>query len=271
MGPYNVKVITYPDLTRQIRIYHRIVEYRPRTESREQNPFDGNWTWDIKGDIKEHYEHVSEVSLKRTKKKVYDYAKCNEWDWFVTFTFAAEKVNRYDYEECAKKLSKWLNNLKQVNRNMQYVVVPERHKDGAWHFHGVFAGLEESEVKWTGRNVVKRVKSGNRSRFVKTKEKIYKIGRYRLGWMTATRVRKRERVTSYITKYLTKDMLAGLYGKKRYWASRGLLVPTEEVFTLDATGRFILSTELDEDASYKTVAEACYGDMTQYVKIFELS
>lgn len=104
MEPYNVKVITYPDLTRQIRIYHRIVEHRPRTESREQNPFDGNWTWDIKGDIKEHYEHVSEVSLKRTKKKVYDYAKCNEWDWFVTFTFAAEKVNRYDYEECAKKL-----------------------------------------------------------------------------------------------------------------------------------------------------------------------
>ena len=275
MEPYNVKIITYPDLTKQYRIYHNTIgtddlsiPVRPHKKG-ERNPFDGKVCKEILVDIKDYKNHVDEVSIKRTKKKVYDYAKSNEWEWFVTFTFSPDKVNRYDYDECTKYLSKWFNNLKRSSPALSYLVVPEQHKDGAYHFHGLFSGINERQIVWTGKYVIKRVR-GLRSKFVRTKEKIYKIGSYKLGWMTATRVREMEKVTSYITKYITKDMLNGLHGRKRYWCSRNLVLPLEEVFTLDATDRFILSQELDESARFKKVSQVCYGDMTQSVNIYEV-
>lgn len=275
MEPYNVKIITYPDLTKQYRIYQNTIgsddlsiPVRPRNGG-DRNPFDGKVCKDILVDIKDYKDHVDEVSIKRTKKKVYDYAKSNEWQWFVTFTFSPDKVNRYDYNECTKYLSKWFNNLKRSSPALSYLVVPEQHKDGAYHFHGLFSGINERQIVWTGKYVVKRVR-GLRSKFVRTKEKIYKIGSYKLGWMTATKVREMEKVTSYITKYITKDMLNGLHGRKRYWCSRNLVLPLEEVFTLDATDRFILSQELDDSSRFKKVSQVCYGDMTQSVNIYEV-
>lgn len=275
MEPYNVKIITYPDLTKQYRIYHNTIgtdvlsiPVRPHKKG-ERNPFDGKVCKEILVDIKDYKNHVDEVSIKRTKKKVYDYAKSNEWEWFVTFTFSPDKVNRYDYDECTKYLSKWFNNLKRSSPALSYLVVPEQHKDGAYHFHGLFSGMNEHQIVWTGKYVIKRVR-GLRSKFVRTKEKIYKIGSYKLGWMTATRVREMEKVTSYITKYITKDMLNGLHGRKRYWCSRNLVLPLEEVFILDATDRFILSQELDDSSRFKKVSQVCYGDMTQSVNIYEV-
>lgn len=275
MEPYNVKIITYPDLTKQYRIYHNTIgtddlsiPVRPHKKG-ERNPFDGKVCKEILVDIKDYKNHVDDVSIKRTKKKVYDYAKSNEWEWFVTFTFSPDKVNRYDYDECTKYLSKWFNNLKRSSPALSYLVVPEQHKDGAYHFHGLFSGINERQIVWTGKYVIKRVR-GLRSKFVRTKEKIYKIGSYKLGWMTATRVREMEKVTSYITKYITKDMLNGLHGRKRYWCSRNLVLPLEEVFILDATDRFILSQELDDSSRFKKVSQVCYGDMTQSVNIYEV-
>lgn len=206
MEPYNVKIILFPDLTKQVRIYKKVVEHVPGKRDRIKNPFDNEWTQEVNS-FEEHFDFVQEVSLSRTKRKVYDYAKCNDWEFFVTFTFNKHLVNRYDYIECANKLSKWLNNLRRSSPGLSYLVVPEQHKDGAWHFHGLFAGLNPDEIVWSGRYVIKKVCSkGCRTRFVKTDRKIYKIGRYKLGWMTATEVQDKQRVVTYITKYVTKDI-----------------------------------------------------------------
>lgn len=271
MEPYNVKVITFPDLTMQYRIYHSDVIYRGRRLDRTKNPFDDNWTYDIGGDVQARFDHSAEVSMKRTKAKVYNYAKCNDWDWFVTFTFSPDKVNRYDYDACIKVLSKWLNNLRRSSPLLSYLVVPERHKDGAWHFHGLFSGLNDKMIVWTGKYVVKRLHaSGGRSRYVRTDDKIYRFGSYKLGWMTATSVREKERVTSYICKYITKDLCDSSYGRKRYWCSRNLVLPLEEVYSLDISARFVLASELEESSSYQKVSCVEYGDLTQCVKIFDL-
>lgn len=274
MEPYNVKVITYPDLTRQVRVYSSSIcppDFPPAHRPRDNNPFDGKCVHDVAVDLDGWEYHVSDVSLKRTRKKVYDYAKCNGWDWFVTFTFDGKKVDRYDFDACAAKLSKWFNNLKRSSPAFSYLVVPERHKDGAWHFHGLCSGLNEGEVVDTGRMVIKRFKTASgRARFKNTGVRIYRIGRYRFGWMTATRVLDRERVTSYIVKYVTKDMLDGLFGRKRYWCSRGLLLPVEEVFAIDEASRFVLSSELSESARFRKVSTFSYGDVTQSVGIYEV-
>lgn len=48
-----------------------------------------------------------------------------------------EKVDRYDASAVTRKLNSWLDN--QVRRKgLAYVLVAERHKDGAVHFHGFF-------------------------------------------------------------------------------------------------------------------------------------
>lgn len=268
MEPYNVKIITFPDLSKQVRIYKRLVEHVSGKRDRVRNPFDGQYVTEVNCSFEEHFDSVREVSVNRTKRKIYDYAKCNEWDYFVTFTFNKKLVDRYDFDLCSGKLSKWLNNLRRSSPGLSYLIVPEQHKDGAWHFHGLVAGLDESEIVWSGRYVVKRVCENGRKRFRMTDRKIYKIGRYKLGWMTATAVEDKQRVVTYITKYVTKDMMKGLFGKKRYWASRNLLLPVEETMVLDQVDRFILSNELLSECSYHKVSQR--NDFTtQSVEIFD--
>lgn len=268
MEPYNVKIVLFPDLTKQVRIYKNVVEYVAGKRERVKNPFDDSLVQEV-NNIEEHLESVREVSLNRTKGKIYNYAKCNDWDFFVTFTFSKNKVDRYDYDECTKKLSVWLNNLRKRSPLLSYVIVPEQHKDGAWHFHGLVAGLDKREIEWSGRYVIKKVRqNGCRTKFVRTDRKIFKIGRYKLGWMTATEIQDRQRAVTYITKYVTKDMMKGLYGKKRYWASRNLMLPTEEVMMFDAIDRDILSLELQDICSFYKVSQR--NDCTaQSVEIFD--
>lgn len=269
MEPYNVKIILFPDLSKQVRVYKNVVEYVPGKRNRIKNPFNDDKVLEV-NNFEHHFESVREVSLSRTKGKIYNYAKCNDWDFFVTFTFSKDKVNRYDYDECTKKLSVWLNNLRKKNPGLSYIVVPEQHKDGAFHFHGLVAGLDESEVECTGKYVIRKIRGeGCRTRFVRTDRKIYRIGRYKLGWMTATEVQDKQRVVTYITKYVTKDMMSGLFGKKRYWASRNLLLPTEEVaFVGDSIDRMILTDELEQLCRYHKVSQR-NDYTTQCVEIFE--
>ncbi len=74
---------------------------------------------------------------RRARGAVYDLAMASNLRYFVTLTLNAEKVNRYDIREITRKLNAWLDN--QVRRRgLAYVLVPERHKDGAVHFHGFF-------------------------------------------------------------------------------------------------------------------------------------
>jgi hypothetical protein len=74
---------------------------------------------------------------RRAKAHVSDIARCNDFTQFVTLTLDAEKLDRYDMKEITKKLTTWLQN--RVDRKgLKYLLIPEYHKDGAIHFHGLF-------------------------------------------------------------------------------------------------------------------------------------
>lgn len=157
-------------------------------------------------------EYNLSKSFVRTKKRVYDYVRSNSWEWFLTLTFAPDKVDRYDYAEVSKKLHYWFSNMKKKCPDMKYVVVPERHKDGAFHFHGLFANVD-------GLRFVDSGKKDKQGRV------IFNVGKYRLGFTTATRIEHTGKASSYLMKYITKDLCSVTKGKKRYWVSRNVDEP----------------------------------------------
>ena len=77
-------------------------------------------------------------SRRRARAKVRDLALSNRFAWFVTLTLDPAKVNRYDLSSFQRVLTRWLDNAVR-RRGLQYILVPERHKDGAIHFHGFFS------------------------------------------------------------------------------------------------------------------------------------
>lgn len=74
-------------------------------------------------------------AVRRAKQKLRDLALCNGMRYFVTLTLDPAVIDRYDMREITRRLNAWCSN--QVQRcGLAYVLVPERHRDGAVHFHG---------------------------------------------------------------------------------------------------------------------------------------
>ena len=196
-------------------------------------------------------------SNNRTKQAIYSYARCVAWDWFLTFTIDASKRDRFDYDVCSKSVRKWFNNQQQrYASKLKYLVVPEQHKNGAWHFHGLLADCGNMVFSYSGRKDSK----GN---------KIYNLDNYKLGFTTATRVTDYHRVAKYIGKYITKDMCSITKGKQRYFVSKNLDKPKVSDFFLvkgeDELQEFIL--ELSDSFGVEFVHVSSKGEKDSYTKV----
>ena len=171
-------------------------------------------------------ERDREDNLRRAKQAIYDLAACNEWHYFITLTLDQEQIDRYDPEEVAKRVGKWLANMVQRREGFRYMVVPEHHKDGAIHFHGLITeGLQmvdSGTVKVAGRKKPIKRATAKRAKIPEDQQTpIYNIADYKLGYSSAIPTYgSRDRLSRYMTKYITKD-LQKIFGK-RYWAGGNL-------------------------------------------------
>lgn len=255
---YNVKVIEYPTGI-QVRVFDKAIK-------------EENWNCDEWGEIPEKpikaekedkevdKERSALVSANRSLNMVYKYARANIWEWFFTLTFNPEKVDSFNYEEVTEKLSKWLNNMRRTCPDMKYLVVPEKHESGRYHFHGLFANVDGLKFVDSGHRAPHRANETQtlRAQVEQDPEEgtpdgscemstastsgvhaasagasvIYNVGNYSLGFSTATRVQDTSRASSYLSKYITKDLTEGTFGKKRYWASRNLDLPMEYIMRI---------------------------------------
>ena len=172
-------------------------------------------------------------SINRTKTKISDYVLCNNFSHFATFTFdpSNSKVNgeenRKDFQKMSSLLKKWLN-TEQVNhfrrhgRKFRYLIVPERHKNGAWHFHALLEGYKNStEGFYTRKN--KYITVSELKKTKKDKNRKF-ITRYTLGRSEIAPIKDKTKMSSYIKKYITKELIQDK-NAKRYWASRNLKTP----------------------------------------------
>lgn len=82
-----------------------------------------------------------QCNLSRARSTVLELARCNSWDYFVTFTVDPQKHDRYDFESVSKYLRGYFHRVKTLSSDFRYLLVPEQHNDGAWHFHGLVSGF----------------------------------------------------------------------------------------------------------------------------------
>ena len=91
-------------------------------------------------------ERYNTINLIRRRQNISDLAYANgcvkPWEYFVTLTFDDKFVEcSYSHEKVTNYLTRWLNNQKHQNPSMRYLLVPELHKSGRIHFHGIFSDV----------------------------------------------------------------------------------------------------------------------------------
>ena len=155
---HNAVVYTYPDGSQDIICASAQMIHEPGWE------LSGKWDSDKvksvvkpirEAGVKSEGENMLR-SMRRARAKLRRLALANDFQYFVTLTLDASKIDRYDGQAVVKALSRWADNM--VRRcGLRYILVPELHKDGAFHFHGFLSGdglkVVDSGVKWDNRPV----------------------------------------------------------------------------------------------------------------------
>lgn len=96
----------------------------------------------------QHYETKLDNSFSRARSMVLQYALCNPWDYFFTGTLDERLADRYNLDRYAKRLMQFIRDKrKKYDASFQVLLVPENHKDGAWHIHGLVYGLPASALR----------------------------------------------------------------------------------------------------------------------------
>lgn len=163
------------------------------------------------------YETNIERSLRRTIKTIKDYVHMNDFEWFATFTFASD---RHNDKRIRTRLSNWFRNQRKRNGKFRYIVVLERHKDGALHFHALIGDYGGKLPFAINPHTGNKIPDG-RGDYVRN------FGEYTLGINTAKKIQNTLRASMYLQKYITKENVVEL-GKNRYWASKNLRRPNIE-------------------------------------------
>ena len=154
-------------------------------------------------------------SIRRARARVREIALANSFGHFVTLTLSPDKIDRYDDRAIIRKLSTWADN--QVRRRgLRYVLVPERHQDGAVHFHG-FLAWDGPVDNFVDSGTIKRpgIKKPRRPASEAQREEwlraggvpVFNLPSWSLGFSTAIPVYgDYAAAVAYCCKYIGKDM-----------------------------------------------------------------
>lgn len=165
-------------------------------------------------------------SIRRSKDKVFDIVKMNDWDFFFTGTFGDGcGFDRYDVDLVCKKVNTFMYNLVKRGKVKYYIFVPEFHKDGAVHYHGFIKATDtlcySLAVNPRTRKAIRR---GKNRLFV------FNWNDWSFGFTTLIHCYGSvDNMSKYFCKYITKS--ADFPMKHRYYAGGDLVrvVPTDYV------------------------------------------
>lgn len=231
---YNAKRIRFPDHVEIIKYQKIKKKPRPPTvkniEPKVRDP-----------DEEEIYQYQQAQKIRR---KIRYYCQSNDFDLFWTLTFDDEKVDSRDYPYAKQRLRAWLKYQRETYGKFDYIFVAELHKSGRIHFHGITKGFNPPLAEARNPKTNRLIKKGGLQ--------IYNAPTWKNGFSTVSHIQDRAKTANYISKYITKDLMAIPTGYKqpRYFVSRGLKQPEVDFLNLsdqdlaDFTPAFI-SGEID--------------------------
>lgn len=149
-------------------------------------------------------------SISRTRSRIFELAICNDFQFFCTFTLSSDKRDRFDLKNFSKDFGQFIRNFNRNRKDgskVKYLIIPEKHQDGAWHAHGLIQGLTSDDL-------------------IINEHGYYDWTAYskRFGFISLSPIRDTSACSVYITKYITKDVLKSnreAFGHL-YFASQGL-------------------------------------------------
>lgn len=229
-----------------------------------------------KGGANEKSEISDKAQEERTKKqnyaikrKIRGYALANDFEWFVTLTLDPKKNDSFNYEESKKLLLKWCRHMRDIYGKFDYIIIPEFHKSGAVHFHGLLGDIPA--------NFVEATHPVSRQPISRNERQVYNLADWKHGFTDCEKIIDSEKTASYLTKYITKELMTNkeMFRKKRYFSSKGLKKPkTEYIYSKnnnlkDFTPNFGIvetnntGTNILEKAIYKLEVDSSTGQLIQ--------
>jgi hypothetical protein len=148
-----------------------------------------------------------EDAARRAKQQVRLRCKAIAADRMITLTYRENMTDKArlkrDFDAMRRRLGKL--------QNFQYVAVAERQKRGAWHLHIAVKGRQNYRVLRAIWQSIVGVGQGN----VDVRNPFKQRG-------------LRHKLASYLAKYIAKNCDEHALNEKRYWTSRGIVVPESQ-------------------------------------------
>lgn len=190
-------------------------------------------------------------SANASLDRFYGYALMTEWKYFVTLTTDKIKVQRYDDESVKRLIGIFGKALKRWDKNAVYLIAPERHKDGALHFHG-FINSEKDLLLRLAKD-----RHSGKQLYTKLGEPLFEFDLWRYGIATcaviAPGVENLRQVANYMIAYVTKLDDIGYRGK-RFYRSQSLPFKDKAVVYMDDFAQI----ELLDGAEFYKELDNCY-------------
>lgn len=155
------------------------------------------------------YENKLIQSLSRARRTVLELALCNDWAYFCTFTLDKEKYKRDDLPKFQEDLSQWIRDQRKKYKKLgfdfpiKFLLVPEEHKDGAWHMHGLFSDLTPFIIPFyceymQGKHIPPKLIEGGFFNWPDYQKKF--------GFCSLGKIRNKVATGFYISKYISKQI-----------------------------------------------------------------
>jgi hypothetical protein len=177
--------------------------------------------WKVDLTQEEKRERSIRHSLMRTRQTVRHAVKTLGADHMVTLTY---RENMQDIDTLKRDWQEYVRLLRAAGEDFQYVMVPELQERGAWHAHIAVKGRIDLDLhrrcwyralggtgKETGEDTPGAVN-------VKGPKKRWRQeGSHGLTWNA-------NKLSAYLTKYISKTFGEAAKGAKRYWSSKGIKI-----------------------------------------------
>jgi hypothetical protein len=175
----------------------------------------------------QHNEEKLDCNFSRARSMVLQYALCNPWQYFFTGTLSPEKWDRKSLKPFMDRLSQKIRDWrKDYGFKLDVLLVPEQHKDGSWHVHGLINNLPDYCVGRFYRLDLSSLGLGwlYPLKLVEGNFLNWYDFCLEFGYCSLAPIRDRVAAAFYITKYVSKDLSrrGGDLSEHLYFHSRPL-------------------------------------------------